>query len=87
MSEQLLPLFPLQVVLFPHSLLPLHIFEDRYKLLIRECVTEKTEFGINLVQDGTLADVGCTAVVTTIVRRYDDGKMDIVVQGRQRYLL
>lgn len=87
MSEHLLPLFPLQVVLFPNSLLHRHIFEDRYKLLINECVTEKKDFGINLVQDGKIADVGCTAAVTTVVRRHEDGRMDIVVQGRQRYIL
>lgn len=87
MREELLPLFPLQVVLFPNSALPLHIFEERYKVLINECVEGKTEFGINLVNDNVVSDVGCTAVVKEVSRRYSDGRMDIVVQGQRRYTL
>ena len=62
--EERLPLFPLQVVLFPGSALPLHIFEDRYKLLIGRSLVEKSEFGINFVNGSALADVGCTALVS-----------------------
>ena len=87
MREELLPLFPLQVVLFPNSSLPLHIFEERYKILISECLAEEREFGINLVNDNVVADVGCTTVVKEVTKRYDDGRMDIVVQGRRRYML
>ena len=85
MSE--LPLFPLPVVLFPDSALPLHIFEERYKILIGECVDGRREFGINLVQDGKVSRVGCTAVVKEVRKRYPDGRKDIVVVGRRRYTL
>ncbi|HET6273171.1 MAG TPA: LON peptidase substrate-binding domain-containing protein [Bacteroidota bacterium] len=87
MREELLPLFPLQVVLFPNSALPLHIFEERYKILMNECLEEEKEFGINLVHGDTVSDVGCTAVVKEVYRRYDDGRMDIAVEGRRRYEL
>ncbi len=86
MSERL-PLFPLNVVLFPTSRLPLHIFEERYKTLIGECVADGSEFGINLFESGKIFDVGCTAEVIEVVKRYDDGRMDIAVEGRRRYRL
>jgi ATP-dependent Lon protease len=84
MSERL-PLFPLQLVLFPGSALPLHIFEDRYKRLINECIASQGEFGISLVQEGGLMTVGCTAAVVAVVHTYEDGRMDIIVEGRRRY--
>jgi Lon protease-like protein len=87
MSEELLPLFPLNVVLFPASHLPLHIFEERYKALIRECIGNDSEFGISLAHEHHVADVGCTARVIRVLHRYDDGRMDIVVEGRRRYRL
>ncbi len=87
MSEQLLPLFPLQAVLFPQAVLPLHIFEERYKLLINGCLDSDQEFGINLVTEAGLAKVGCTAVVVKLSTRYADGRMDILVEGRRRYML
>ncbi len=87
MSEVLLPLFPLQVVLLPTSILPLHIFEERYKQLISECEKEGKEFGINFSQKDEIAKVGCSALITKIVKRYADGKLDILVQGQRRYEL
>lgn len=87
MSEQLLPLFPLQAVLFPQAVLPLHIFEERYKLLINGCLDSDQEFGINLVTEAGLAKVGCTAVVVKLTTRYADGRLDILVEGRRRYML
>lgn len=84
----LLPLFPLETVLFPRSLLPLHIFEERYKRLINECLEQKgKEFGISLVQSNTLARIGCSAVVANLLKVYDDGRMDIVVLGKRRFTL
>ena len=82
-----LPLFPLNVVLFPRSALPLHIFEERYKTLINECLERGTPFGVQLAGSSGMAEVGCSANVTTVTRRYDDGRMDIVVGGGQRYRL
>jgi len=87
MPETWLPLFPLNVVLFPRSALPLHIFEERYKVLINECVGSRTPFGIVLARENGTADVGCTAKVSSVARRYDDGRMDIVVGGESRYRL
>lgn len=78
-------LFPLNIVLFPGSSYPLHIFESRYKQLIRESIDTNSEFGINLVESSRMFDVGCRASVTTVFREYDDGRMDIVVTGTERY--
>lgn len=78
-------LFPLNIVLFPGSSYPLHIFENRYKLLIREAIDNGSEFGINLVESGRMFDIGCRATVTTVFKEYDDGRMDIVVTGTERY--
>ena len=83
MSE--LGLFPLPLVLLPDSALPLHIFEERYKTLIGECIAGDLEFGINLVHEGKLSEVGCSAIVEKVVAKYDDGKMDIVIRGKRRY--
>ena len=85
MSE--LPLFPLEVVLFPQSSLPLHIYEDRYKSLVNACIATSQEFGINLVQDGKIADIGCSAEVMSVLKKYADGRFDIIVEGRRRYAL
>ena len=81
---EILPLFPLNVVLFPQSQLHLHIFEERYKTLISECITYDSAFGINLVHEHEVRTVGCTAMVREVVKRYDDGKLDIIVEGHRR---
>ena len=84
----MLPLFPLNVVLFPKSALSLHIFEERYKTLIGECLNKRgMEFGINFVDGENLSPVGCTAVVKETVQRYEDGRLDIIVEGQRRYEL
>ena len=80
-----LGLFPLNLVLFPESQLPLHIFEPRYRTLIRECWEGGLEFGINLVDQGHLHPVGCRAKVAEITEEFDDGRMDIIVVGTGRY--
>lgn len=87
MDEVRLPLFPLRVVLFPGSYLPLHIFEERYKVMIKECLADDLEFGINLTEEQVVAHVGCTAKVHDVRRVYEDGRLDIVVQGDRRFLL
>jgi Lon protease-like protein len=83
----LLALFPLDVVLFPGVPLPLHIFEPRYKEMIGECLNQKTLFGVIRAQETSLADVGCTAEIVAVTKTYDDGRMDIVAQGRERFEL
>lgn len=80
-----LPLFPLQVVLFPGSRLPLHIFEERYRVLVNLCIREEKEFGIILDSGGQLAEVGCTADIVSVQKVYNDGRMDIIVEGRRRF--
>jgi Lon protease-like protein len=82
-----LPLFPLHVVIFPGSRLPLHIFEERYKTLVNESVARHTSFGINLVYEQKIRSIGCAVTVVEITRMYDDGSMDIIVEGTRRYTL
>jgi Lon protease-like protein len=78
-------LFPLDVVLFPGALLPLHIFEERYKEMVSECLANEGEFGVVRVQREGLAVVGCAAGIVRVLRRYDDGQMDILCEGRKRF--
>jgi len=85
MGEWLLPLFPLKVVLFPRTDLPLHIFEERYKTMISECLEGRLEFGVVLAQENSVENTGCTASITKVVKRYDDGRMDIIVRGSRRF--
>ncbi|MFZ4620687.1 MAG: LON peptidase substrate-binding domain-containing protein [Bacteroidota bacterium] len=85
--SEILPLFPLNVVLFPQSQLHLHIFEERYRTLISECITYDSSFGINLIHEQDVRTIGCTANVKEVVKRYEDGKMDIIVEGHRRYTL
>ena len=85
MESLLLPLFPLELVLFPGQTLPLHIFEERYKEMIGECHEKQSEFGVILAKENSVANVGCTALITSITKRYDDGRMDIETGGRRRF--
>lgn len=84
MSE-LLPLFPLEVVLFPGTALPLHIFEPRYKEMIGECLASHSPFGVVRSREKGLADTGCSAEIVQVVTTYDDGRMDILTEGRRRF--
>jgi Lon protease-like protein len=80
-------LFPLDVVLFPGTPLPLHIFEPRYKELIAECMAQNREFAVVRAVEQRLAEVGCTAEIVTVVKEYPDGRLDLVTEGRQRFEL
>lgn len=84
-SVKTVPLFPLGVVLYPGESLPLHIFEDRYQALIGHCLETKSPFGIVLVQDDELEDIGCTALIRNVVKSYEDGRSEIVVEGGERF--
>jgi Lon protease-like protein len=83
--DALLPLFPLDVVLFPGTPLPLHIFEPRYKEMIGECLAEHRHFGVVRAIEQGLAEVGCTAEIVTVVKEYPDGRLDLVSEGRKRF--
>jgi len=85
--DALLPLFPLEVVLFPGTPLPLHIFEPRYKEMIGECLAEHRAFGVVRAVEQGFADVGCTAEIVTVVKEYPDGRLDLVTEGRKRFEL
>jgi len=87
MLDGLLPLFPLQIVLFPQTPLPLRIFEDRYKEMIGECMALEKEFGILLLRGEGIVRTGCTAEVLEVLRRHDDGRFDILAIGRRRFRL
>jgi len=81
----LIPLFPLDVVLFPSTPLPLHIFEPRYKEMIAECLAQDRAFGVVRALEQGVADVGCMAEIVSIVKEYPDGRLDLVTEGRKRF--
>ena len=83
--DSYLPLFPLDVVLFPEMLLPLHIFEERYKEMIGTCLQDRSEFGVVYAHDESVEEVGCTAEISKVIKRYPDGRMDILVMGKRRF--
>ena len=85
MSSGLLPLFPLQVVVFPGTPLPLHIFEERYKEMVGAAIRENSEFGIVLARDDGIVNAGCTVVVEKLTEIHPDGRMDILTRGRRRF--
>jgi Lon protease-like protein len=89
MGERLesFPLFPLGIVLLPEEVVPLHIFDDRYKLMVAECLEQEREFGIVWLSDSGLRDIGCTAEITELLETMDDGRMNILVRGSQPFRL
>ena len=86
-SSERFPLFPLGLVLLPGEVVPLHIFEERYKTMIDECLDQGTEFGIVWSGDDGVRDVGCAAEVAQLIERTDDGRMNILVKGTRRFTL
>jgi Lon protease-like protein len=75
------PLFPLPIVLLPSEVVPLHIFEERYKAMVAHCLDERSEFGIVWLADDGLKEVGCTAQIAEVLERAPDGRMNILVRG------
>jgi Lon protease-like protein len=86
-SKIIIPLFPLGVVLLPETLLPLHIFEERYKEMIGECLAEDKEFGIVYFSGDKINKIGCSAQIVKLLKRYDNGEMDIITVGTNRFLI
>jgi Lon protease-like protein len=80
-------LFPLGIVLLPTEQVPLHIFEERYKELIGECIADGTDFGLVSAEDAGIREVGTRAAVVEVLARFDDGRMNVVVEGRERFKL
>jgi Lon protease-like protein len=80
-----LGLFPLGLVLLPTERVPLHIFELRYQELIGECLDEDREFGLVYADDDGLRETGTRAGVTDVLERFEDGRLNVVVEGRERF--
>ncbi len=80
-------LFPLELVLLPTERVPLHIFEERYRELVGECVREGREFGLLLSSDAGLAEVGTRAAIAEVLQELPDGRMNVIVEGGERFRL
>ena len=87
MEPQPLRLFPLPVVLLPEEGLPLHIFEDRFKQMIGECLEEDLPFGVVLAEKRGVRQTGCTARVIHVIEKLPDGRMNILTRGERRFRL
>ncbi len=85
-EENVIGLFPLQLVVVPGEVVPLHIFEERYKRLVGE-TREGGEFGIVLADGDSLRECGCTVRVAEVLQEFDDGRLNILVEGGRRFRL
>jgi Lon protease-like protein len=85
MASRLIPLFPLQLVVFPRTRLPLHIFEERYKEMTANAIRDSSEFGIVLATDKGIGNAGCTVTIEKVLETYSDGRMDILTRGQRRF--
>jgi Lon protease-like protein len=79
------PLFPLGLVALPSELVPLHIFEDRYKAMIARCLEEESEFGIVWLADDGLRPIGCACEVAEVLERMDDGRLNLIARGTRPF--
>jgi Lon protease-like protein len=82
-----LGLFPLGIVLLPTEQVPLHIFEERYKELIAECLADEEEFGLVFADADGIREIGTRAAVVEVLARLEDGRMNVLVEGRERFRL
>jgi Lon protease-like protein len=80
-----LGLFPLQLVLLPGEVIPLHVFEPRYQRLLSDVRAYGREFGIVLLQDDVMAETGCSAALVEVIEEFDDGRLNILIEGRRRF--
>jgi Lon protease-like protein len=85
MPARLIPLFPLRVVVFPRTRLPLHIFEERYKEMVGNAIRDHSEFGVVLAKEDGIVNAGCTVMVEKVLETYPDGRMDILTRGLRRF--
>jgi Lon protease-like protein len=79
------PLFPLGLVALPGELVPLHIFEERYKTMMGRCLSTEGEFGIVWLSDDGLRDVGCAMVIEKVLDQLEDGRMNLVARGTRPF--
>lgn len=82
-----IPLFPLDVVLFPGQALPLHIFEPRYRQMTKECLETKSPFGIIFAREKDIARTGCSTLILKVLKQYEDGRSDILTAGQSAFQL
>ena len=85
MASRLIPLFPLRVVVFPRTLLPLHIFEDRYKEMTGDAIRDHSDIGIVLAKEEGIVNAGCTVRIEKLLHTYPDGRMDLLTRGQDRF--
>jgi ATP-dependent Lon protease len=86
-GNELVPIFPLGIVMLPEQLIPLHIFEERYKLMIGECLADDKVFGIVYFDGQKMCNAGCSARVQKILKKYPNGRLDIVTRGERRFIV
>ncbi len=79
------PLFPLGLVALPSEMVPLHIFEERYKTMMNECLRDEREFGIVWLSDDGLREVGCAMTIERVLERMDDGRMNLLTRGTKPF--
>jgi Lon protease-like protein len=79
------PLFPLGLVALPGELIPLHIFEERYKTMMNECLRDSTEFGIVWMSDDGLREIGCACSIERVLERLDDGRINLLARGTRPF--
>ena len=75
------PLFPLQLVVLPTEAVPLHIFEERYKTMIEDCLSEDREFGVIWLADDGLHEIGCACRIEQVLEKFEDGRMNLLARG------
>ena len=80
-----LPLFPLNQVILPKEKIPLHIFEERYKKMIENCLNTNSEFGLIYMKNDLIENIGCSVSIEKVIKKYDDGKYDILCRGIKRF--
>jgi len=86
-SEIIIPIFPLGLVLLPEMALPLPIFAERYKAMAKVCLEQSMEFGIVNFTGKQFQTKGCTARIVNVLKRYDDGRLDIMTHGENRFAI
>jgi ATP-dependent Lon protease len=87
MNPARIPLFPLDIVLFPGQAVPLHIFEPRYRQMTRHCIETQSPFGIVYVREGKFVQTGCSAMIVKVLKEYEDGRSDILTAGQSAFRL